>query len=126
MPRRITLPLVAAVAASAVAASPAAAAPSSAPGDRTDRYVLPKHRVPEQAAPGGHTRDLLWRGPVPSPPTWPVAPEPLPRPAQPGPVEDGDGSWLLTGVGLVGAGIAAGGAAGIARRYRIRARRLAV
>jgi hypothetical protein len=33
---------------------------------------------------------------------------------------------MLAGIGIAGAGIAAGGVAGLARRYRIRARRLAI
>ncbi len=53
-------------------------------------------------------------------------PQPLPRPAEPGLVTHGDGNWMLAGIGIAGAGIAAGGVAGLARRYRIRARRLAI
>jgi hypothetical protein len=125
MPRITTF--AALLAAGAVAAPAAsAAAPVTAPVDGADRFVLPSHRVPEQAIGGGYTRDLLWRGPVPGPPTWPVDPQPLPRPAEPGLVTHGDGNWMLAGIGIAGAGIAAGGVAGLARRYRIRARRLAI
>ena len=121
---RITT-LAAVVAAGAVAASPAAARPLDSPVDRGDRFQLetplPKH------APQGHTQDALWRTVLPGPPTWPVDPEPLTRPAEPIATNDGDGGgWLLAGLGLTGAAIAAGGAGGLARRYRIRARRLAV
>jgi hypothetical protein len=128
---RITA-LAAVVAAGAVAASPAAASPIDSRVDRADRFELetplPKH------GPEGHTQDALWRSVLPGPPNFPGPPnvpvdlEPLPRPAASVPVkDDGDGGgWLLAGLGLTGAGIAAGGAAGLARRYRIRARRLAV
>lgn len=122
---RITA-LAAVVAAGAVAASPAAARSIDAPVDRADRFELetplPKH------GPEGPARDALWRTVLPGPPTWPVDPEPLTPPAASVPAknDDGGGGWLLTGLGLTGAGIAAGGAAGLARRYRIRARRLAV
>jgi hypothetical protein len=118
--------LAAVVAAGAVAASPAAARATDAPVDRADRFELetplPKH------GPEGHTQDALWRTILPGPPTWPVDPEPLPRPTASVPAkgDDDGGGWLLAGLGLTGAGIAAGGAAGLARRYRIRARRLAV
>jgi hypothetical protein len=64
----------------------------------------------------------------PGPPTWPAHPQPLTRPAPAVPAEDGgsDASvWLLVGGGLVAAGIA-GSAAGMARRQRVRARRVAV
>ena len=121
---RITT-LAAVVAAGAVAASPAAARPLEAPVDRADRFQLetplPKH------APQGHTQDALWRTVLPGPPTWAVDPEPLTRPAEPVATKHDDGGgWLLAGLGLTGAAIAAGGAGGLARRYRIRARRLAV
>jgi hypothetical protein len=125
MPRITTFAAVLAAGA-VVAPAASAAAPFTAPGDRGDRYVLPSHRVPENAFGEGYARDLLWRGSVPGPPTWPVDPEPLPRPAEPGLVTHGDGNWMLAGAGIAGAGIAAGGVVGLARRYRIRARRLAL
>jgi len=120
--------LAAVLAAGAVAASPAAAAAT----DRADRFELetplPKHALKD------HTQDALWRTVLPGPPNFPGPPnvpvdlEPLPRPAASVPAKDDDngGGWLLAGLGVTGAGIAAGGAAGLARRYRIRARRLAV
>lgn len=137
MPRRITVPatLAAVVATGAVAASPAvAAAPFRVSPPRTDRFVLPMPRVPDHAGQGGYTRDLLYRHPghmskptLPGPPTWPVDPEPLTAPVDTTPLEDGERSeWVLVGLGLVGAGFAAGGAAGVVRRYRVRARRFAV
>lgn len=139
MPRRITVStaLAAVVAAGTVTASPAdAAVPWRVPPPRADRFVLPTPRVPDHALQGGYSRDLLYRPTVPGhmskptlpgPPTWPVDPEPLTAPAESTPIEDGErAEWVLMGLGLVGAGIAAGGAAGVARRYRIRARRLAV
>jgi hypothetical protein len=128
---RITA-LAAVLAAGAVAASPAAAGATDAPVDRADRFELetplPKH------GPEGHSQDALWRTVLPGPPNFPGPPnvpvdlEPLPRPAASVPAKDDDngGGWLLAGLGVTGAGIAAGGAAGLARRYRIRARRLAV
>jgi hypothetical protein len=124
-PMHRTTTLAAVVAAGAVAASPAAARPLDAPVDRADRFQLetplPKH------APQGHSRDALWRTVLPGPPTWAVDPEPLGRPAEPVATKDDDGGgWLLAGLGLTGAAIAAGGAGGLARRYRVRARRLAV
>lgn len=130
MPRRKIVPsALVAVIVAGVATWPAAAgaAPVPGPADRGERFALPSHRVPEHAMRAGSARDLLWRGPVPGPPTWPVDPEPLNRPADPAPPTDEERSgWLLTCFGLVGAGIAAGGAAGLTRRYRIRARQLAV
>lgn len=127
MPRRIIVPytLVAVVAAGAVAASPAAAKPTEGPIDWAERFELQGPPPPKQDRQGGYTRDLLWRPGVPGLPTWPVDPQPLPRPAASIPArddDDGDGGWLLAGLGVAGAGIAAGGAAGLVRRYRIRAR----
>ena len=74
-----------------------------------------------------------WGGPVNDPfpyretPPWPADPQPLPASAPAVPADDGggDGVWLLLGAGLVGAGIAGGSAAGMAHRYRVRARRVA-
>ena len=129
MPRRIIVPsaLAAVVAAGAVAASPAAARPIDAPVHRADRSQVEPPPLPKHGGQGGYTRDLLFRTVLPGPPTWPEDPQPLPHGADAAPVNENDGSgWLLTGIGIAGAGIAAGGAAGVARRYRIRARRLAI
>ena len=124
--RRIAT-IAAVAAAGAVASSPAAARPIDPPVDRGDRFDFPMPPLPKHQGQGGYTRDLLFRTVLPGPPTWPVDPEPLTRPADAAPVTDEDRSgWLLAGIGIAGAGIAAGGAAGVARRYRIRARRLAV
>jgi hypothetical protein len=63
----------------------------------------------------------------PGQPTWPVDPQPLPRPASAVPADDGgsdESVWLLLGGGFAAAGIVAGSAAGIARRQRVRARRV--
>jgi hypothetical protein len=64
----------------------------------------------------------------PGQPAWPVNPQPLPRPASAVPADDGgtdDSVWLLVGAGFAAAGIVGGSAAGIARRQRLRARRVA-
>ena len=72
-----------------------------------------------------------WGGPINDPfpyretPPLPADPQPLPAPAPAVPADDGgsdDGVWLLLGAGFV----AAGSAAGMAHRYRVRARRVAV
>jgi hypothetical protein len=81
--------------------------------DRIDRYgtVVPAPKI------------------QPGQPTWPVDPKPLPRSVSAVPADDGgtDGSvWLLVGAGFAAAGIVGGSAAGIARRQRLRARRVAV
>lgn len=66
----------------------------------------------------------------PGQPTWPSYPAPIAKsqpPAQQLPSGDGgDDTWFVVGIGLAGAALAAAGAAGIARRSRIRARRVAV
>lgn len=77
--------------------------------DRIDRFGAPKIQ--------------------PGQPTWPVDPQPLRIPASAVPADDGgsdDSVWLVLGGSLVVAGIAGGSAAGIARRQRLRARRVAV
>ncbi len=64
----------------------------------------------------------------PGQPTWPVDPQPLTRPASAVPADDGgsdESVWLLLGGGFAAAGMVAGSAAGIARRQRVRARRVA-
>ena len=120
MPHRSTLKysLTAAVAASALAASTAVAKPL----DRIDRFGTP---APE--AQPDPPRGLVYpKGPFyPEPDA--AVPHPRAVPAAPVTARGGDddGIWLVLGIGLAGAGLAAGGA-GLARHARVRARRVAV
>jgi hypothetical protein len=63
-------------------------------------------------------------------PTWPADPDLLSRPlthAATSPADRGaDDVWGIIGIGLAGAGLVAGGATGVARRLRVRGRRVAV
>lgn len=135
MSRRTTLQhtLVAALAAGTVAASPALAKPV----DDVDRVDSPTSSLagtssPRQDLRGEHAKDAA-RGAdeqlAPGQPTWPLQPEPVAVPAKavaaPETGSDDD-VWLVLGIGLAGAGILAGGAAGVTRHYRLRARRVAV
>jgi hypothetical protein len=82
--------------------------------DRIDRFGSPNEQAPKIQ---------------PGQPTWPVNPQPLTKPASAVPVDDGgsdDGVWLLLGGALVVGGIVGAGVAGMARRQRLRARRVAV
>ena len=115
--KRITT-FTAVLAASAAAASPALADDHARDAhDRaTDRY-------------GPVVPDSTWGTPAPKiqpgQPTWPVNPSPLPKPASAVPADDGGSDNSLLGAGFVTVGIVGGGAAGIARRHRVRARRVA-
>jgi hypothetical protein len=121
--KRLTT-FTAVLAASAAAASPALADDHARDAqDRIDRYAPVVPIVPE----------TTWGTPAPETPfgqpTWPVNPHSLPTPAAVVPADDGgsdDNAWLLVGVGLVTAGLVGGSAAGITRRRRVRARRVAV
>ena len=120
--KRITT-FTAILATSAAAASPALADDHARDAharatDRSDRYVPVE---PE----------TTWGTPAPWPqlgqPTWPVNPHSLPKPATAVPADDGggdDSAWLLLGAGFVTAGIVGGSAAAVARRQRVRARRV--
>jgi len=126
--------LTAALAASAIAATPALAKPadvvprsadartSSLAGTASPRQDL---RMPDRQSPA--PRPELQSGQ----PTWPATPEPLTKPvvAAEAPTDGGGGGesvWLVLGIGLAGAGVVAGSAEGIARRSKLRARRVAV
>jgi hypothetical protein len=153
MSRRTTLQhtLVAALAASVVFASPGIAKPV----DRIDRLdnstpptphqdlrgehatdPAPPGSRPHQDLRGEHATDPAPPGSTrfqPGQPTWATHPAPIPRPAaepaSPAPAsggDDDDNVWLILGIGLAASGIVAGSAAGVARRYRVRARRVAV
>jgi hypothetical protein len=116
--KRITT-LAAVLATGAIAASPAL-------GDdhARDTHAREAGGATEDAFPYRETPGIQ-RGQ----PTWPANPQPLPRPASAVPADDGgsdDSVWLVLGGGLVAAGIAGGTAAGMARRHRVRARRVAV
>ena len=133
MPRRITLQhtLAAALAASIVAASPALAKPT----DRVDRFDSPTSSLagttsPGQDLRGEHARDAARAAEMqvqPGQPTWPTDPVPVVKPAPAAPAAESgndDDVWLVLGIGLAATGIVAG-AGGVARRYRVRARRVA-
>ena len=154
MPRRTTLQhtLVATLAASTLAASPALAKPadvverldgptSSLAGTSSPRQDLrgehardaaraPGTSSPRQDLRGEHARDAATAAGerlAPGQPTRPLQSEPgaMPTKVVPSP-ETGsdDGVWLVLGIGLAATGIA-GGAAGVARHHRLRARRVA-
>jgi hypothetical protein len=129
--------LAAAVAASALAASPALARPIDfGPADAGSRSQSPTSSLagttdglPKQDLRGERAKDAAHRHLQPGQPSWPVNPQPLPAPTTPAKAStdvDDDGIWLVLGLGLAGAGIVAGGAAGLTRRVRVRARRVAV
>jgi len=134
MSRRTTLQhtLVAALATGVVFAAPAVAKPV----DRIDTFDNPNPApTPHQDLRGEHSTDPAPPGSEqlqPGQPTWPTHPAPIPapaaEPASPAPASGGDDDnvWLIVGIGLAATGIVAGSAAGVARRYRVRARRVAV
>jgi hypothetical protein len=109
-----------------LAASAAAASPALADDHARDAHARATDRN------GPVVPDTTWGTPAPKiqpgQPTWPVNPTPLPKPEFAVPVDDGgsdDSIWLVLGAGFVTAGIVGGSAAGIARRHRVRARRVA-
>jgi hypothetical protein len=110
-----------------LAASTAAASPALADDHARDAHARATDRY------GPVVPDTTWGTPAPKTqpgqPTWPVNPHSLPKPASAVPADDGgsdDSVWLLLGAGFVTAGIVGGSAAGIARRHRVRAHRVAV
>jgi hypothetical protein len=132
MPRTtVQRTLAAVLAASVVFVAPALARPI----DRVDRFdnVNPTP-TPHQDLRGEHATDPAppgWERFQPGQPTWPTHPAPAATPA-PAPVshvsapDGGDDVWLIVGIGLAATGIVAGSAAAVARRSRLRARRVAV
>ena len=137
MTRRSTLQhtLTAAVAASALATAPALAKPADYPYE-SSTSSLAGTTSPQQDLRSPDARDAAQpkaaeSSVAPGTPTWPVQPEPLTRPVPPAESATGNGGgddsiWLVLGLGLGGAGLLAGGAAGLARHSRVRARRVAV
>ena len=129
MPRRTTLQhsLVAALATSALVASPALAEQT----DRVNRYSSPTSSLagtvsPQQDLRGEHARDAARAAEPqvePRQPTRPIHPVSAAKPV----IETGndDDIWLVLGIGLAATGVVAGSAAGAARHYRVRARRVA-
>jgi lipoprotein-anchoring transpeptidase ErfK/SrfK len=135
MSRRTTLKytLAAVAAGTVVAASPAVAKPIDT--DRADRFG-PVTPPPYQDLRGEQAKEAARNAEkekfLPGQPTWPTKPAPVAKPAvKPAPAvpaSDGGGVddvWLIVGAGLAAAGIVGGSAAGAARRYRVRARRVA-
>jgi hypothetical protein len=120
--------LAATVAASALVTAPALArpageTPTASPGGLT--------WSPGQVLTPADVRQAARQAKVePTAPTWPEHPTPLSRVAPPAEPSTGSGggddTWLVLGLGLGGACLVAGGAAGIARHTRVRARRVAV
>jgi hypothetical protein len=118
--KRITT-FTAVLAASAAAASPALADDHAR--DAHDRATDRQGPVVPDTTRGTPAQKIQ-----PGQPTWPVNPRPLTKPASAVPADDGgsdDSVWLLLGAGFVTVGIVGGSAAGIARRHRVRARRVA-
>jgi hypothetical protein len=141
MTQRSTLKhtLAAALAASALVAGPAVAKPMdngpAASGNRsemqTGSLAGTTDQTPAQDLRGEHARDAARAQIAPGQPTWPADPTPLLAPAAPAKASSSGGGsddtvWLVLGIGLAGAGIVAGSAAGVARRSKVRARRVAV
>lgn len=133
MSRRTTLQhaLVATLAAGVVFVAPAVARPI----DRIDRFdSATPTPAPHQDLRGEHATDPAPPGSehfLPGQPTWPTHPGPAATPAAqpvssaPAPGGGNDDVWLIVGIGLAATGIVAG-SAGVARRQRVRARRVAV
>ena len=121
--------LAAVLAAGALAASPADARPI----DRVDRFDPGQSGVAEPPAPHQDLRGERAKDPgppeiQPGQPTWPIDPQPLSRPEPAAPADDGGGDdtvWVVLGAGLAAAGLIGASVAGAARRYRVRARRVA-
>jgi hypothetical protein len=113
-----------------LAAGAAAASPAVADDHARDAHARATDRIDRF---GPVVPDTTWGTPAPKiqpgQPTWPVDPQPLSKPASAVPADDGgsgDSVWLLLGAGFVTAGIVGGTAAGVARRHRVRARRVPV
>jgi hypothetical protein len=113
-----------------LAAGAAAASPALADDHARDAHARAADRIDRY---GPVVPDTTWGTPAPKiqpgQPTWPVNPHSLPAPAAIAPADGGgsdDTAWILLGAGVVTAGIVGASAAGITRRYRVRARRVAV
>jgi hypothetical protein len=136
--------LTAALAASALAATPALAKPIDGPIDGSNRYESQTgslagttDKTPKQDFRGERAKDSAFQVAQeeklqPGQPVFPTYHDPLPprslNASAPATNDDGSdvGVWLLVLTGVAGAGLVGGGAAGIARRTRLRARRVAV
>ena len=137
--------LTAALATSVLAASPALAKPIDEPSNRADSptgsLAGTTSYTPGSETPVGqdlrneNSKDAAIQAAkdeklMPGQPVFPTYHEPLPPrtvnvSAPAGTGDDSDvGIWLLLLSGLAGAGIAGGGAAGLARHSRLRARRV--
>ncbi len=120
--------LVAVLAAGTLVASPAIARPI----DRVDRYDPGQSGVVEPPSPRQDLRGERATDPgppviQPGQPTWPIDPQPVSRSAPAVPADDGgDDIWLVLAAGVAAASIVGASAAGATRRYRVRARRVAV
>lgn len=136
--------LTAVLAAGAVAAGPAMAKPVDGPIDGSSRYDSPTSslagttdKTPKQDFRGERAKDAAFQAAQdaklqPGQPVFPTYHDPLPprsvNASAPATNDDGSdvGVWLLVLSGIAGAGLVGGGAAGIVRHTRVRARRVAV
>ena len=134
--------LAATLAAGAVAATPALAMPIDAPLNRVDSPTsslagTTEENLKKQDLRGEFAKDTAVQAAkdsqlAPGQPVFPTYHDPLPprsvNASAPATNDDGSdiGVWLLVLSGLAGAGLVGGGAAGIARHTRLRARRVAV
>jgi hypothetical protein len=133
--------LTAVLATGAIATSPALAMPIDEPINRGDSPTgslagTTEKNLKKQDLRGELAKDRYFQAATPDkvqpgqpvfPSYVPALPKPKPVPASAPVTDDGDdvGIWLLVLSGLAGAGLAGGGAPGIARRSRLRARRVA-
>jgi hypothetical protein len=134
--------LAATLAAGAVAASPAMAEPIDTSVNRADSPTgslagTTEEMFKTQDLRGEFAKDTAFQAAkdaklMPGQPVFPTYHDPLPprsvNASAPATNDDGSdvGVWLLVLSGLAGAGLVGGGAAGIARHTRLRARRVAV
>jgi hypothetical protein len=129
MTRRNTLKYtLTAVLASGVIASPAMAKPVDSNRAESPTSSL-AGTTSTQDLRNENSRDAARQSLQPGQPVFPTYHDPLPRPETVTVSTDngGDdtGTWILIAGGLAGAGIAGAGVAGVARRSRLRARRVA-
>jgi hypothetical protein len=133
--------LTAVLATGAIATSPALAMPIDEPINRGDSPTgslagTTEKNLKKQDLRGELAKDRYFQAATPDkvqpgqpvfPSYVPALPKPKPVPASAPVTDDGDdvGIWLVVLSGQAGAGLAGGGAAGIARRSRLRARRVA-
>jgi len=134
--------LAATLAAGAVAASPAMAEPIDTSANRADSPTgslagTTEQNLKKQDLRGEFAKDTAVQAAkdsklMPGQPVFPTYHDPLPprsvNTSAPATNDDGSdiGVWLLVLSGLAGAGLVGGGAAGITRHTRLRARRVAV